>query len=440
MLDLKRIRENPGAVKAGAAAKGAACDIDGIIRLDDQRRAYLTEAEAAKGLRNQCSKEIGARRKSGEDTSAVQEEVRELGVKIKDLDAKAKDLTVERDRLLEWVPNPPAEGVPQGRGEEDNVEVRAWGVKPSFDFEPKPHWEIGAELGIIDLDRASKLAGAHWVLFRGAGARLERALWSFMLDLHTSEHGYEEVLPPYLVSRECMFGTGQLPKLEEDMYRLAEDDLFLIPTAEVPVTNLHRGETIPGAMLPVRYCAYTACFRREAGAYGRQTRGMARIHQFDKVELVRFTTPERSYEELELLVTHAEEVLRRLGLHYRVVELCTGELSFAAAKCYDIEVWAPGVGRYLEVSSCSNFEDFQARRAGIRYRDPKTNSLGYCHTLNGSGVALPRVFIAVVEAFQEKDGSVRVPEVLRPYMGGVERISTPAGGPAAPARQGGDSK
>ncbi|MHC4202221.1 MAG: serine--tRNA ligase, partial [Planctomycetota bacterium] len=335
---MKRIRDDPEAVKAAAAAKGESPDIDGILERDATRRELLRKVERLKAERNAGSKEVGRLKKAGEDASGVAARMKEIGKEIKGLDAEVAEATARRDELMAWVPNLPAADVPEGADESANVEVRNWGEKPSFDFEPKAHWDLGSSLGILDLERASKLSGSGFALFRGEGARLERALWSFMLDLHTREHGYTELLPSYLATRECMFGTGQLPKLEEDMYHTGADDLFLIPTAEVPLTNYHRGEIIPGATLPLAYTAYTACFRREAGAYGRDTRGMIRIHQFDKVEMVRFVAPEKSYEELELLVTHAEEVLKRLGLHYRVLKLCAGELSFAASKCYDLEV------------------------------------------------------------------------------------------------------
>jgi seryl-tRNA synthetase len=420
MLDIRLIRDDPGAVKRGAAAKGESPDIDGILRLDAERRELLGAVERLKAERNSGSKDIGRLRKAGEDTSSLESRMREVGAEVKELDARVAELVRVRDSLLAWVPNLPAPDVPLGEDEGANELVREHGSKPEFTFEPRPHWELGDELGLLDLERASKLSGAGFPLFRGEGARLERALVSFMLELHTREHGYTELLPPYLVTRECMFGTGQLPKLEADMYRLEADDLFMIPTAEVPVTNCHRGEIIPGAQLPLAYTAYTACFRREAGAAGRETRGIVRVHQFDKVELVRFVHPERSDEELELLVAHAEEVLKRLGLHYRVMKLCTGDLSFAAAKCYDIEVWAPGVGRYLEVSSCSNFGDFQARRAGIRFRDAETKRVRFVHTLNGSGVALARLFVALLETYQREDGCATIPEELGAYMGGAE--------------------
>jgi seryl-tRNA synthetase len=422
MLDIKRIRENPEAVKAAAAAKNEKVDVDRILELDAKRREALTRVEALKAERNTGSKDIGKRRKAGEDTADLQARIRAIGEEIKGLDADVTETTQARDTLMAWVPNMPAPDVPVGEDESANEVVREWGEKPEYAFEPKAHWDLGAALGILDLERAAKIAGAGFMLFRGMGARLERALWTFMLDLHTTEHGYTELLPAFLANRDSMFGSGQIPKLEEDMYGLPEDGLFLIPTAEVPVTNYHRGEILPGSQLPIAYTAYTACFRREAGAAGRDTRGMIRVHQFDKVELVRFVRPEVSYDALELLLTHAEEVLKRLGLHYRVLRLCTGDLSFAAAKCYDIEVWAPGVGRYLEVSSCSNYEDFQARRAKIRFRDEEKKSVGFVHTLNGSGLALPRAFAAILETFQREDGSVMIPEVLRPYMGGLELL------------------
>jgi seryl-tRNA synthetase len=423
VLDMKRLRDDPDAARAALRARGDRSDLDRILELDNKRREVLARVEALKAERNAGSKEVARLRKSGADSSEKERDLKRLGEEVARLDRDASEITEERDDLLAHLPNIRHASVPDGKDSADNVEVRSWGEKPSFDFEPKPHWDLGASLGILDMERGAKLSGAHWALFRGAGALLERALIGFMLDLHTREHGYTEIAPPYLVRRECMFGTGQLPKFEEDMYAVKNDDLFLIPTAEVPLTNLHRGEILQGSALPLCYTAYSACFRYEAGAYGRDTRGMQRIHQFDKVELVRLTTRERSYDELELMVSQAEEVLKRLGLHFRTMLLCAGDLGFSAAKCYDIEVWAPGMGRYLEVSSCSNCEDFQARRAQIRYRDPETGGVQYCHTLNGSGVALPRLFIALVETFQEADGSVRVPEALRPYAHELDRIT-----------------
>jgi seryl-tRNA synthetase len=322
------------------------------------------------------------------------------------------------------VPNIPAPDVPVGRTGADNVEVRRWGKPPGFEFQPRAHWDIGSDLGILDFERAAKVAGSNFALFKGAGARLVRALYSFMLDLHTREHGYTEVFPPFLVNRGAMTGTGQLPKLEEDMYHLDADDLFLIPTAEVPVTNLYRDEILNHEDLPIRHTAYTACFRREAGSYGRETRGLLRVHQFDKVEMVKFVHPEKSYEELESLLACAEAVMQHLGLHYRVMKLCTGELSFSGTKCYDIEAYAPGVDRWLEVSSCSNFEDFQARRANIRFRDAD-GKVKFVHTLNGSGVALARLIACILETYQQEDGSVRLPACLAPYMGGLDTIRKP---------------
>jgi len=408
MLDIQVIRDDPEAVKKAAESKlERGVDVDRIIELDAKWRELSTEAGGLKNQRNTGSKDIGKKAKAGEDVSALKAEMRELGDSIKALDAEAGEVASELDGLLLRVPNLPAEGVPAGRDETGNVEVRSWGEKKEYDF------ETGTEI-----------AGSFFVLYRRAGARLERSLWNFMLDMHTTEHGYTEVFPPFVANRDAMTGTGQLPKLEEDMYHVGSDDLFLIPTGEVPITNMHRGDILQAAELPLRYTGYTACFRREAGSYGRDTRGMVRVHQFNKVEMVKFVEPEKSFDELESLVADAEDVLQRLGLHYRVLELCTGELSFAAAKCYDIEVWAPGVGRYLEVSSCSNFCGFQARRCNTRYR-PAEGKPQFVHTLNGSGLATPRTMIAVLETFQRADGTVEVPEALRPYMGGLEAI-TPA--------------
>jgi seryl-tRNA synthetase len=341
--------------------------------------------------------------------------------KIKQLETEAKTLGDDLDSLLIRIPNIPADDVPVGKDPTSNVIVRSWGEKKAFSFTPLPHWELGKKLDILDFERAAKISGTGFTLYKGAGARLERALYNFMLDLHTQEHGYIEVLPPYLVNRTSMTGTGQLPKLEEDMYRLPDDDLFLIPTAEVPVTNIHANEILSNKDLPILYAAYTACFRREAGSYGKDTRGMIRVHQFNKVELVKFVQPETSYDELESLLSVSEKVLQLLGLQYHVQKLCTGDLSFAAAKCYDIEVWSPGVDKFLEVSSCSNFEDFQARRSNIRFRDDEGN-LQFVHTLNGSGVALPRTMIALIETYQREDGTVEIPDVLKPYMNGLDII------------------
>ncbi len=423
MLDLRFIRENPELVEKAVRDKGEDVDIPRLLKLDERRRALIQEGDELKRRRNEVSKEIGKLKRAGKDPADLLEEMGKVARRIKEIDGELKAVQEELNRLLLRVPNIPDPSVPVGEGEEDNVEVRRWGKLPEPDFPPLPHWELGDRLGILDLPRGSKLAGSGFPLFKGAGALLQRALISFMLDLHVEKHGYQEVWPPALATRSCMTGTGQLPKLEEDMYLCERDDLFLIPTAEVPLTNLHRDEVLPGDVLPLYYTAYTPCFRREAGSYGRETRGIVRVHQFDKVELVKFVKPEDSDEELEKLVRDAEEVLQLLGLPYRVMLLCTGDLSFAAAKCYDIEVWAMGMGKYLEVSSCSNFQDFQARRAGIRFRRAPGAKAEYVHTLNGSGLALPRTVIALMENYQTPDGAIVVPEVLRPYMGGMEVIS-----------------
>jgi seryl-tRNA synthetase len=420
MLDIRIIREREADVRAALEARGAVVDLDAILALDRERRAALTETEALRNRRNVVSKEIGALRKDGRDASALQESMREVGDQVAALDQRIRDLEERLNEALLFVPNLPHAGVPRGSSSADNRLVRRHGEPRRFDFEPKPHGVLGAKLGLFDFERAAKMSGAGFPLYTGAGARLERALIQFMLDLHTTEHRYREIATPFVVNAASMTGTGQLPKMAGDMYRVAEDDLYLIPTAEVPVTNYFRDEII-AEPLPVYLTAYSPCFRREAGAAGKETRGLIRVHQFDKVELVKFVEPETSYDELESLVRDAEDVLRRLGLTYRVAELCTGDLSFAAAKCYDIELWAPGQNAWLEVSSCSNFEDFQARRAKIRYR--KDGKARFVHTLNGSGVALARLVVALLENGQQADGSVELPEALRPYLGGLQRLS-----------------
>ncbi|NOX97344.1 MAG: serine--tRNA ligase [Nitrospirae bacterium] len=423
MLDLKFIRENVPVVKESLNNRNTEVEIDKLLQLDKERRDLLAQVEELKHQRNVVSETIGKLKKAGKEAREELREMKAVAQKIKEFDAKVGQLNEKiREKSL-LIPNIPHKTVPVGKSPRDNVEVRQWGQQPRFDFSPRSHWDLAGDLGIIDFPRASKLSGSHFALYRGWGARLERALISFMLDLHTQKHGYTEISPPFIVKRECMVGTGQLPKLEEDMYRCEEDDFFLIPTAEVPLTNMHREEILKSEDLPLYYCAYTPCFRREAGSYGKDTRGLVRIHQFDKVELVKFVPPQDSGEELEKLVRDAEEVLQALGLHYRVLSLCTADISFAAAKCYDIEVWAPGERRYLEVSSCSSFGDFQARRAQIRYRPPGGTKAEFVHTLNGSGVALPRAVVAILETYQQKDGSVIIPEPLRPYMGGTEKIS-----------------
>ncbi len=422
MLSLEFIRNNPEKVKAACRDKRADVDVDALLALDAQRRDLLHQVEELRSEHNAASKSVAPKKKAGEDLAATFRLLGELSDHIKRLEATLAELQAKLDALLLGVPNCPADAVPPGTDPaKDDVVRRTWGERRRFDFEPKPHWELAKALGIIDFERASKLAGGGFALFTNAGARLVRGLVNFMLDLHTTKHGYTEVWPPKLVTRACMTGTGQLPKMEEDMYRCEVDDLFLIPTAEVPVTNIHRDEILDGSRLPIYYTAYTPCFRREAGSYGKDTRGLIRVHEFDKVELVKFVRPETSYDELEKLTANAEAVLQRLGLEYRVVELCRGDLSFASAKTYDLEIWAPGIQRWLEVSSCSNFEDFQARRAGIRFKD-KGQRPRFVHTLNGSGVAFARLILTIIEAYQQEDGGVVVPEALRPYLGGMERI------------------
>lgn len=416
MLDLKFIRENPDLVREAIQKKGEQADVDRLLELDARKRQVLRQVEDLKHQRNVVSKQIGLAKKHGKDASTAIAKMQSVVTRIKELDGEIADLEAELQEILIWIPNIPHPSVPVG-DESANLEIKTWGEIPEFDFRPLTHWELGEKLGIVEFERGSKLAGSNFVSFRHLGARLERALINFMLDLHVKKHGYVEISPPFLVRREIMFGTGQLPKLEEDMYLIEQDDLFLIPTAEVPVTNLFQGEILEGSQLPIYYTAYTPCFRREAGSYGRDTRGLIRIHQFDKVEMVKFVKPEDSYTELEKLLHDAEEVLQLLELPYRVLVLASGDLSFAAAKCYDLEVWAPGVQRYLEVSSVSNFVDFQARRANIRFRRSSDSKPEYVHTLNGSGLALPRTVIALLEHYQTDEGTVIVPEVLRPYMG-----------------------
>lgn len=420
MLDIKTIRSREEEVRRALQNRGAEVDLEGLLALDQKRRAFLTEAESLRNRRNVVSKEIGQRKRAGQDTEAEQTEMRRIGDRIAELEREVRDVEARLQDALLRIPNIPHESVPVGPDASHNKVVREWGAPKSFGFEPKTHVEIGRRLKLFDFERAARMTGAGFPLYWDRGARLERALIQFMLDLHTKEHGYTEVSPPYLCNTAAMTGTGQLPKLADDMYYIGSDGLYLIPTAEVPVTNLFREEIIT-QRLPIKLTAYTACFRREAGAAGKETRGLIRVHQFDKVELVKFVEPSTSYDELELLVRDAEDVLQRLNVPYRVVALCTGDLSFAAAKCYDIEIWAPGQGAWLEVSSCSNFEDFQARRAQIRYRNAEGKA-EYVHTLNGSGVALARLVVALLENGQQADGSVVLPEALRPYMGGVDRL------------------
>jgi seryl-tRNA synthetase len=422
VLEPKFIRSNIEAVRGAIRNKGETVGLDEYLALDEERREMVKKADELKAERNRVSKEIANEKQGGGDPKQKIEDMRQVSRRIRELDERLKAIEDRISALLMWIPNIPHPSVPVGRTADDNVVVRQWGEKPELGFDPLPHWDIGEALGLTDFRRASSVAGSNFSLFKGQGARLVRAMLDFMLDMHIRGHGYTEVWPPSLANRDSMTGTGQLPKLEEDMYYCPQDDFFLVPTAEVPLTNLHRGETIEGDRLPIYYVAYSPCFRREAGSYGRDTRGLNRIHQFDKVELVKFVEPGNSYDELERLVSDAEDVLQSLGLHYRVNLLCTGELSFAGAKCYDLEVWSPAQGRWLEVSSCSNFEDFQARRAGIRYRPGPGKKAQYVHTLNGSGVAFPRTIIAIMETYQTADGKLRVPEVLVPFMDGVEMI------------------
>jgi seryl-tRNA synthetase len=421
MLDIRRIRENEQQVRSGIESRGVDSAVIGrIVALDLDRRRLLQEVEALKNQRNTASKEIGVLKKKGEDTAVMQVRMREIGDEIASLDGQVRQVDAELNDLLMTVPNVPHQDVPRGTDASANRFVREYGEKRKFDFQPKPHVEIGKRLGILDLARATKMTGTGFPLFVGAGARLERALIQFMLDLHVSEHGFTEMCVPVLCNSAAMTGTGQLPKMAEDMYRVQDEDLYLIPTAEVPLTNYYREEIIDQP-LPIYLTAYTPCFRREAGAAGKDTRGIIRVHQFDKVELVKFVEPETSSEELESLVANAEQVLQRLDLHYRVLELCSGDISFSAARCYDLELWTAGQNDWLEVSSCSSFEDFQARRAGIRYKDEKGKTR-FVHTLNGSGVALARLMVAILENGQQADGSVVLPAAIVPYMGGVDRI------------------
>ena len=416
MLDLKFIRENSVLVREAIKNKNEKADVDRLLALDVEKREALRQVEDLKHKRNVASKRIGELKKAKQDAAKPIAEMQKVSAAIKEYEEKIARLDAAMKDILIWIPNIPHPSVPIG-DESANQEIKFRGEKPEFDFEPLPHWELGEKLGIVDFERGAKLSGSNFIMLRYLGAKLERALINFMLDLHTQKHGFTEISPPFVVRRNIMFGTGQLPKLEDDMYHIEQDDLFLIPTAEVPVTNLFQGEILDGAQLPISYTAYTPCFRREAGSYGRDTRGLMRIHQFDKVEMVKFVKPENSYDELETLLQNAEEVLQLLELPYRVLVLASGDLSFAAAKCYDIEVWAGGVQKYLEVSSVSNFIDFQARRANIRFRRTSDAKPEYVHTLNGSGLALPRTVIAILENYQTDEGTVMVPKVLRPYMG-----------------------
>ena len=415
MLDIKRIRQNPEEVRNALLARHNEASLDQLLAQDEERRRLLAQVEEKKALRNATSKKIGLARKNGADPTDIMDEMRALGDEIAALDTQVSELDAAMETFLLTVPNLPHASVPLGADERDNVEQRRWGTPRVFPWEPKPHWDIGVDLGILDWESAAKISGARFTVYRGLGARLERAVINFFLNTHV-ENGYDEIYPPYMVTRETMTGTGQLPKFEEDAYKV-DKDTFLIPTAEVPVTNLYREMILDGKQLPIRHCAYSTCFRAEAGSAGRDTRGLIRQHQFNKVELVKITKPEQSYDELESMTAAAEKVLQLLGLPYRVVVLCTGDMGFSAAKTYDIEVWMPSYGRYVEISSCSNCEDVQARRAGIRFRDNPKDKPQFAHTLNGSGVAVGRTVAAILENYQNEDGTVTVPEVLVPYMG-----------------------
>ena len=422
MLDIKFIRENVAIVKEAIKNKNVKLNLDEFLELDRNRRKLLTEVETLKAKKNEVSAKIGKMMKEKKNSKDLIASMKAESQKIAEIEQKVEEIDKKHSDFIYSIPNIPDKSVPIGLAPEANKVIKEWGKQSQFDFEPKDHIEIGTNLDILDFGRATKISGAGFVLYKGFGARLERALINFMLDMHTKKHGYTEVFPPFLVNRKSMIGTGQLPKLEEDMYKLKEDDLFLIPTAEVPVTNIHANETLKEEDLPIYYTAYTACFRREAGSYGKDTKGLMRVHQFDKVELVKFVKPEESPSELQKLLKDAEDVIQALELPYRVIELCTGDLSFAASKCYDIELWAPGVKKWLEISSCSSFTDFQARRAGIKFISKSTKKSQYIHTLNGSGVALARLVIAILEVYQDREGNVSIPKSLRPYLDNVDKI------------------
>ena len=422
MLDAKMIRANPQRVENALKNRNMPGALDKFLGLDEKRRELLTRVEEMKSFRNRTSQEVGLMKKNGQDPKELMEKVREVGQQIKELDEQVKEVELELDKILLNIPNIPHDSVPVGADEESNVEVRRWGQIPQFSFTPQAHWDIGPALDILDFERAAKLSGARFTVYKGWGARLERAVVNFFLDVHTSQHGYKEIFPPFMVNADCMIGTGQLPKFADDMFKLEGRDMYMVPTAEVPLTNLYRGEILEGKDLPLYMTAYTACFRAEAGSHGRDTRGIIRQHQFNKVEMVKIVDADSSYEELEKMTRDAEGVLQLLGLPYRVVLLSSGDMGFSAAKTYDLEVWMPSYNDYKEISSCSNCEDFQARRANIRYRPQPKEKPSYVHTLNGSGVAVGRTVAAILENYQQEDGSVIIPEVLRPYLGGQEVI------------------
>lgn len=424
MLDIKLLRQNIDFVQRKMVERGEDIDLNKITLLDSRKRDILQEVETLRSERNKVSGKIGQKKKNKEDASELIDRMSIVSTRIKKLDESLKEIENDLHDLMMIIPNIPHETVVYGSSSEDNPVVRTWGEKPEFDFEPRPHWETGESLNILDFARAARIAGARFALYRGMGAMLERALINFMLDLHTTEHNYIEVLTPFMVNKESMTSTGQLPKFSEDLFKIEETDYYLIPTAEVPVTNIHRDEILSENVLPCCYVAYSPCFRSEAGSYGKDTRGLIRQHQFNKVEMVKFATPEMSYDELEKLTLNAEEVLKRLNIHFRTVDLCTTDLGFSSAKTYDLEVWLPGQNTYREISSCSNFEDFQARRANIRFRREENSKVEFVHTLNGSGLAVGRTVVAILENYQQKDGSVVIPEALRPYTRGIDKITT----------------
>lgn len=422
MLDIKRIRYNPEEVEILLKKRNPKLSLNKVLELDKSRREKLVETENMKAEHNKVSKQVPLLKKQGKDITEILREMKDLAEKVKVLDLSIKEIDAKIEEELLSIPNTPNPDITVGKSDADNMEVRRWGETRQFDFEPKAHWDLGVDLGILDFERATKITGTRFTMFKGAGARLERAITAYMLDKHTIDHGFTEIAPPYMVNRESMIGTGQLPKFEEDMFKLNQKDYYLIPTAEVPVTNIYRNEVLEETQLPIYMTAYTPCFRAEAGSAGRDTRGLIRNHQFDKVEMVMYSTPEDSYKQLEILTNFAEEILKGLCLPYRVVELCTGDIGFSSAKTYDLEVWMPSYNRYVEISSCSNFEDFQARRANIKYRPHDKGKLEYIHTLNGSGLAVGRTFAAVLENYQNEDGTITIPEALRPYMRGMEKI------------------
>ncbi len=422
MLDIKFVRSNPDEIREGLRKRRSKLDLDQFLVIDQKRRDLLLEVEDLKAKRNQASGEVSRMKKAGENTERLLSELTDMSGRIKALDEELKIIDQQTSDWILSIPNVPHSSVPDGIDESDNLEVKVWGQKPDLAFPPREHWELGATLGGLDFETAAKITGSRFVLLKDWAARMERALISFMLDVQTHDNGYAEVIPPVIVNRDSLMGTGQLPKFEEDLFHLENTNYYLIPTAEVPITNIYRDETLAEAELPITLCAFTPCFRSEAGSYGKDTKGMIRQHQFDKVELVRFVHPDTSYDELEKLLSHAECILQKLGLHYRVVTLCAGDLGFSSAKTYDIEVWLPGQNKYREISSCSNFEDFQARRAGIRFKPAGGKKSRLLHTLNGSGLAVGRTMVAILENYQRADGSVLIPEALRPYMGGLESI------------------